>query len=116
MCDKKGEVLQKCEEYIHLFNPVTHSIDSHIETQLAKKSKVYSILLRYMSSLLPTHNRCISCPTNIAFPSCQPLRKPSFSKSSMAGFEKEPAWKLLLRTFSQTVRPWYPEQTRGSTL
>jgi hypothetical protein len=40
MCDKKGEVLQKCEEFIRTFNPVTHSIDSHIETQLAKKSKV----------------------------------------------------------------------------
>jgi hypothetical protein len=40
MCDKKGEVLQKCEEFIRLFNPVTHSIDTHIETQLAKKSKV----------------------------------------------------------------------------
>mmetsp|Transcript_15690 Transcript_15690/g.26154 ORF Transcript_15690/g.26154 Transcript_15690/m.26154 type:complete len:767 (+) Transcript_15690:121-2421(+) len=40
MCDKKAEVLQKCEEYIHTFNPVTHSIDTHIETQLAKKSKL----------------------------------------------------------------------------
>lgn len=44
MCDKKGEVLQKCDEYIRTFNPVTHSIDSHIDTQLAKKSKVRHVL------------------------------------------------------------------------
>ena len=45
MCDKKAEVIQKCEELILSFNPVTHSIDSHIDTQLSKKSKVSGVVL-----------------------------------------------------------------------
>jgi len=31
--------LQKCEEFIRSFNPVTHSIDSHVDTELGKKNK-----------------------------------------------------------------------------
>ena len=41
MVDNKVEVIKKCEEYIKSYNPITHSIDTHVNEQLSKKSKVH---------------------------------------------------------------------------
>jgi hypothetical protein len=41
MEETKANVIRKCEELIRTFNPITHSIDTHIQEQLKKKSKVY---------------------------------------------------------------------------
>mmetsp|Transcript_5104 Transcript_5104/g.7816 ORF Transcript_5104/g.7816 Transcript_5104/m.7816 type:complete len:763 (-) Transcript_5104:200-2488(-) len=40
MIENKEEVIKKCEELIRSFNPVTHSIDTHIQDQLTKKLKL----------------------------------------------------------------------------
>jgi hypothetical protein len=40
--ESKIEIVRKCEELIRSYNPITHSIDTHVNESLAKKSKVFS--------------------------------------------------------------------------
>ena len=44
MATNKVEIIKKCEELIRSFNPITHSVDSHVQDHLSGKTKVNNFL------------------------------------------------------------------------